>query len=56
MVHYLFFILEIMDENVTHPIPCPEFSPIPSHMHMPSVKTVIYIPPMTIFPKQKLFV
>ena len=37
---------------MTHPVPCPESSPTPSHMHMPSVKTVIYVPSMTIFPKQ----
>ena len=35
--------------------PCLDFSPTPSHMDMPSVKTVIYVPSMTIFPKQKLF-
>ena len=23
---------------MTHPVPCPEFSPTPSHMYMPSVK------------------
>ena len=40
---------------MTHPVLCPESSPTPSHMHMPSAKTVIYVPSMTIFPKQKLF-
>ena len=30
-----------------------ESSPTPSHMHMSSVKTVIYVPSMTIFQKQK---
>ena len=39
---------------MTYPVPCLESSPTPSHMHMPSVKTVIYVPSMTIFPKQKL--
>ena len=34
---------------MTHPVPCLESSPTPSHMHMPSVKTVIYVPSMTIF-------
>ena len=28
-----------MNENVTHPIPCPESSLTPSHMYIPSVKT-----------------
>ena len=28
-----------MDENETHPIPCPESSTTPPHMYMPSVKT-----------------
>ena len=37
---------------MTHPVPCHESSPTPSHMHMPSVKTVIYVPSMTIFPKK----
>ena len=40
---------------MTHPVPCPESPPTPSHMHMPSVKTIIYVPSMIIFPKQKLF-
>ena len=40
---------------MTHLVPCLDSSPTPSHMHMPSVKTVIYVPSMTIFPKQKLF-
>ena len=52
---FLLKCLHVMDENVTHPVPCPESSPTPSHMHMQSVKTVIYVPSMTIFPKQKLF-
>ena len=52
---FLLKCLHAMNENVTHPIPCPESSPTPSHMYMPSVKTVIYVPSMTIFPKQKLF-
>ena len=38
---FLLKCLHVMDENVTHPIPCPESSPTPSHMHMSSVKTVI---------------
>ena len=46
--------LHAMDEYVTHLVPCPESSPTSSHMHMLSVKTVIYVPSMTIFPKQKL--
>ena len=40
---------------MTHPVLCTESSTTPSHMHMPSVKTVIYVPSMTIFTKQKLF-
>ena len=35
---FLLKFLHAMDENVTHPVPCPESSPTPSHMHMPSVK------------------
>ena len=31
---FLLKCLHVMDENVTHPIPCPEFSPTSSHMHM----------------------
>ena len=46
--------LHAMDENVTHPIPCPESSPTPSHMHMPSVSIVIYVPSMTIFQNKKI--
>ena len=30
---------------MTHSVPCPESSPTPSHMHMPSVKTVIGVSP-----------
>ena len=30
--------VHVINENVTHPIPCPDSSPTPSHMHMPSVK------------------
>ena len=41
---FLLKCLHAMDENVTHPFPCPESSPTPSHMHMLSVKTVIYVP------------
>ena len=40
---------------MTHSVPYPESSPSPSHMHMPSVKTVIYVPSMTIFSKTKAF-
>ena len=40
---------------MTHPVPCPESSPTLSHMHMPSVKTVIYVPSMTIFSNTKTF-
>ena len=40
---------------MTYHVPCPESSPTPSHMHMPSVKTITYVPSMTIFPKQKIF-
>ena len=36
---FLLECLHAMDENVIHPIPCPKFSPTPSHMRMPSVKT-----------------
>ena len=46
--------LHAMDENVTYLVLCPESSPTPPHMHMLSVKTVIYVPSMTFFPKQKL--
>ena len=42
--------LHAMDENVTHPVACPESSLTPSHMHMPSVKTIIYVQSMTIVP------
>ena len=42
---FLLKCLHAMDENVTHPVPCPESSPTPSHMHMPSVKTVIGVSP-----------
>ena len=52
---FLLKCLHAMDENVTHPVPCPESSPTPSHMHMPSVKTVIYVPSMTIFFQNKNF-
>ena len=30
---------------MTHLVPCPKSSPTPSHMHMPSVKTVIGVSP-----------
>ena len=50
---FLLKCLHAMDENVTHPVLCPESSSTPSHMRMRSVKTVIYVPSMTIFPKQK---
>ena len=46
---FLLKCLHVMNENVTHPVPFPESSPTLSHMHMPSVKTVIYVPSMTIF-------
>ena len=46
---FLLKCLHAMDENVTHPVPCPESSPTPLLMHMPSVKIVIYVPSMTIF-------
>ena len=49
---FLLKCLHAKDENVTHPVPCPDSSPTPSYMHMPSVKTVFYVPSMTIFPKQ----
>ena len=52
---FLLKCLYAIDANVTHPIPFSESSQTPSHMHMPSVKTVIYVPSMTIFPKQKFF-
>ena len=51
---FLLKCLHVMDGNVAHPVLCPESSPTSSHMHMPSVKTVIYVPSMTIFSKQKL--
>ena len=38
---------------MTHPIPCLESSSTLSHMHMSSVKTVIYVPSMTIFQNKK---
>ena len=49
------FLLKCLNakyENVTHPVPCPKSSPTPSHMPMPSVKTVIHVPSITIFQKQ----
>ena len=46
---FLLKCIHVMDENVTHLVPCPESSPTPSHMHMPSVRS------MTIFPKKKAF-
>ena len=46
---FIFKCLHAMDENVTHPVPCTESSPTPLHMHMPSVKIVIYVLSMTIF-------
>ena len=52
---FLLKCLHVMDENETHHVPCPESSPTPSHMHMPSVKTVIYVTSMTIFSKTKAF-
>ena len=52
---FLLKCLHALDENVTHPVPCLESSPTPSHMHMPRVKTVIYDPSMTIFSKTKDF-
>ena len=52
---FLLKCLHAMDENVTHLVPCPKSSSTHSHMLMPSVKTVIYVPSMTIFSKQKLF-
>ena len=47
--------LHAMDENVTHHVPCPESSSTPSHMHMSSVKPVIYVPSMIIQNKSLLF-
>ena len=38
---------------MTHPVPCLESSPTPSHMHMPRVKTVINVPSMTIFQNKR---
>ena len=52
---FLLKCLHAMDENVTHPVPCPKSSPTPSHMHMSSVKTVIYVPSMTIFQNNFFF-
>ena len=46
---FLLKCLNAKDETVTHLVPCPESSPTPSYMHMPSVKAVIYVPSMTIF-------
>ena len=45
-----------MNENVTHPIPCPESSSTSSHMHMPSAKnqTVIMFHQWSFF-KTKAF-
>ena len=51
---FLLKYLHAMDENVSHPISCPESSPTSSHMHMPSVKTIIYVPSMTVF-QNKIF-
>ena len=52
---FLLKCLHAMDENVTHNVPCPESSSTPSHIHMPSMKTVIYVPLMTFFFKTKAF-
>ena len=46
---FLLKYLHAKDENVTHLVPCPESSPTPLHKHMPSVKTVIYVPSVTFF-------
>ena len=40
---------------MTHSVPYFESSLTPSHMHMPSAKTVIYVPSLTIFSKTKAF-
>ena len=54
---FLLECLHVMDENMTHPIPCPKSSPTPSHKQMPNVKNQ---PPFCSindhFSKQKLFV
>ena len=50
---FLLKCLHAMDENVTHLVPCLESSPTLSHMHMPSVKTIIYVPSMTIFQNKR---
>ena len=34
---------------MTHPVPCPESSPTPSNMHIPSVKTAICVQSVTFF-------
>ena len=46
---FLLKCLHAMDENVTHPVLCPESSPTPSHMHMPTMKTIIYVPSLPFF-------
>ena len=46
---FLLKCLHAMDENVTHHVPCPKSSPTSSHMHMPSVKIIIYVPSMSFF-------
>ena len=40
-IQFLLKCLYAMDENVTHLVSCPESSPTPSHMHMPSVKSYL---------------
>ena len=52
---FLLKCLHAKDENLTHPIPCPDSSSTPLHMHMSSVKNAIYVPLMTIFSKTKAF-
>ena len=42
---FLLKYLHAMDENVAHPVPCPESSSTPSHMHMSSVKIIIGVSP-----------
>ena len=52
---FLLKYLHVIDENVTHSVPFPDSSPTPSHMHMTSVKTVIYVPSMALFFQNKSF-
>ena len=46
---FLLECLHVMDENVTQPIPCLEFSPTPSHIQLQYVKTCHWCFTQTLF-------